>query len=73
MIVAELLSLASYFLSLYIFRSYFDPVFLLSVGFFWRVIIVTLISCIPLYILKFIQIKFYPPIHHKLTQYATLK
>jgi phospholipid-translocating ATPase len=73
MVVAELISLASYFLSLYIFRSYFDPAFLGSWAFVWRVLLATVISCIPLYILKFIQIKFYPPVHRKLAQYSTLK
>ncbi|CAF3011590.1 unnamed protein product, partial [Rotaria sp. Silwood2] len=73
MIVGELLSFSAYILSLVIFKSYFDGAFLQSLSFIWRVVVITLISCLPLYILKFIQIKFKPPIHEKLTQYATLK
>lgn len=73
MIVAELISFGSYILSLVIFRSYFDPIFLTSWDFIWRVILITLISCLPLYILKFVQIQFKPPIQQKLMQYATLK
>jgi phospholipid-translocating ATPase len=73
MILAELLSFGIYVLSLFIFRSYFDTIFLTSWDFIWRVLLITIISCLPLYILKFIQIKFNPPIQEKLMQYATLK
>ena len=73
MIVAELISFGSYILSLVIFRSYFDTIFLTSWDFIWRVILITIISCLPLYILKFVQIQFNPPIQQKLMQYATLK
>jgi phospholipid-translocating ATPase len=73
MVLAELISLACYILTLVIFKDRFDPAFLESWDFVWRVSIITLISCLPLYILKFIQIQFNPPIHKKLMQYATLK
>jgi phospholipid-translocating ATPase len=73
MIVAEFSSFALYILSLVIFRSYFDTAFLTSGDFIWRVIVITIVSCLPLYILKFIQIKCNPPIQQKLMQYATLK
>ncbi|CAF4990845.1 unnamed protein product, partial [Rotaria sp. Silwood1] len=68
MIIGEIISFAAYVLSLIIFKSYFDGAFLESWPFIWRVVVITLISCLPLYILKFIQIKFKPPIHEKLTQ-----
>ncbi|CAF0851825.1 unnamed protein product [Rotaria sordida] len=73
MIISELLSLVAYFVSLVIFKSYFDLAYLVSWAFVWRVVVITVVSCLPLYILKFIQIKFKPPIHEKLAQYATLK
>ncbi len=73
MILAEFISLASYVLTLIILQSRFDPAFIGSWDFIWRVLVVTLISCLPLYILKFIQIQFKPPIQQKLMQYATLK
>ncbi|CAF0965236.1 unnamed protein product [Adineta steineri] len=73
MILAQLLSLACYVLSLIVLKSHFDPEFLQSWDFIWRVLLVTLISCLPLYILKFVQVKCKPPIQQKLMQYATLK
>ncbi|CAF4217198.1 unnamed protein product, partial [Adineta steineri] len=73
MIVGEILSFACYILSLIIFKSYFDTEFLRSWDFIWGVTVITLISCLPLCILKFLQIKFKPPIQQKLMQYATLK
>ncbi|CAF0909288.1 unnamed protein product [Didymodactylos carnosus] len=71
MIVAQLLSLACYVLSLIVFKSYFDAQFLQSFDFIWKVLVVTLASCLPLYILKFIQVKCAPPIQTKLQQYYT--
>ncbi|CAF0724837.1 unnamed protein product [Rotaria sp. Silwood1] len=73
MILAQLLSLACYVLSLIVLKSHFDPEFLQSWDFIWRVLLVTLISCLPLYVLKFVQVKCKPPIQQKLMQYATLK
>ncbi|CAF0797059.1 unnamed protein product, partial [Didymodactylos carnosus] len=73
MIVAQLLSLSGYVISLIVFKSHFDPAFLQSFDFIWKVLIVTLASCLPLYILKFIQVKCAPPIQTKLQQYTSLK
>ena len=73
MILAQLLSLTCYVLSLIVLKSHFDPEFLQSWDFIWRVLLVTLISCLPLYVLKFVQVKCKPPIQQKLMQYATLK
>ena len=44
-----------------------DPDFLWSWGFVWKVLVVTSISCIPLYILKYVRRKFSPPSYSKLT------
>ncbi|CAF4881448.1 unnamed protein product, partial [Rotaria magnacalcarata] len=73
MVVGEFLSFTCYVLSIVIFQSHFDIRFLESWSFIWRVVAITSISCLPLYILKYMQTKFKPPIHEKLTQYATLK
>ncbi|CAM4812953.1 unnamed protein product [Rotaria magnacalcarata] len=73
MVVGEFLSFTCYVLSIVIFQSHFDIRFLESWSFIWRVVAITAISCLPLYILKYMQTKFKPPIHEKLTQYATLK
>ena len=50
---------------IYIFPS--DPDFLSSWGFIWKVLVITSVSCIPLYILKYLRKKFSPPSYSKLT------
>ncbi|UJR23043.1 hypothetical protein I4U23_026069 [Adineta vaga] len=73
MFVAEALSFTCYILSLIIFKSYFDSDFLRSWDFIWGVAVITLISCLPLGILKFLRITFKPPVYKKLMQYSNLK
>jgi len=68
MVLAMMLSLISYVISLFVFRDYFDAEFIQSIDFGWKVTIITLISCLPLYILKCIRIKFSPPNYAKLMQ-----
>ncbi|XP_053402729.1 probable phospholipid-transporting ATPase IIB [Mercenaria mercenaria] len=67
MILAEVFSLAIYIASLVVLRNYFDPMFLKTWNFFWKVIVITSVSCIPLYIAKFLRKKFNPPVYAKLT------
>ncbi|KAG1688800.1 putative phospholipid-transporting ATPase IIB [Nymphon striatum] len=67
MLAAEFSSLAIYVGSLYLMKGYFDLVFMMSFDFFWKVIVITLVSCLPLYILKFLHKKFAPPSYSKLT------
>ncbi|XP_043268866.1 probable phospholipid-transporting ATPase IIB isoform X2 [Venturia canescens] len=67
MIIAELISLALYLLSLVVLKDYFDAEFIQTTGFLWKVLVITLISCMPLYILKFLRKKFSPPSYSKLT------
>lgn len=67
MIVGEFLSLALFISSLFVFKSYFDVDFLLSWDFVWKVLVATSVSCIPLFILKYIRRKFAPPSYSKLT------
>ncbi|CAH8579260.1 unnamed protein product [Dicrocoelium dendriticum] len=66
MVLAEILSLAIYALSLVVMRQYFDPNFLGTFGFIWKVLAITGISCIPIIILKLIHYKFRPSIYSKL-------
>ncbi|CAF3400742.1 unnamed protein product, partial [Rotaria socialis] len=73
MVVGEFLSFTCYILSIVIFQNHFDIRFLESWSFIWRVVTITAISCLPLYILKYMQTQFKPPIHEKLKQYSTLK
>ncbi|XP_077982097.1 putative phospholipid-transporting ATPase IIB isoform X2 [Glandiceps talaboti] len=67
MIAAEFLSLVIYISSLFIFKDYFDPSFFLTGAFVWKVVVITLVSCVPLYILKYLRRRFSPPSYSKLT------
>jgi phospholipid-translocating ATPase len=68
MIIAMLLSLICYVASLVILNEFFDTEFIHSIEFGWKVTLITLVSCLPLYILKCIRIKFSPPNYAKLMQ-----
>ncbi|XP_042882085.1 probable phospholipid-transporting ATPase IIB [Penaeus japonicus] len=70
MIVAHFLSLGFYALSI-IFMHYFDWNFIKSKDFFWKVVVITLVSCLPLYILKFLRRRFTPPTYSKLEELNT--
>ncbi|CAI9715878.1 probable phospholipid-transporting ATPase IIB isoform X2 [Octopus vulgaris] len=67
MILAEFLSLGIYVISLFVFKDFFDESFLRTGSFMWKVVVITSISCIPLYILKYIRKKFSPTVYSKLT------
>ncbi|CAL4060980.1 unnamed protein product, partial [Meganyctiphanes norvegica] len=70
MIVAHLMSLTFYILSV-IFMHYFDWNFIRSKDFFWKIIVVTLVSCLPFYIIKFLRRRFTPPTYSKLEELNT--
>uniref|UniRef100_A0A0P4VRI0 P-type ATPase C-terminal domain-containing protein n=4 Tax=Scylla TaxID=6760 RepID=A0A0P4VRI0_SCYOL len=70
MVVAQFISLGFYALSV-IFMHYFDWEFIKSKDFFWKVLVITLVSCLPLYILKFLRRKFTPPTYSKLEELNT--
>ncbi|CAH0550461.1 unnamed protein product [Brassicogethes aeneus] len=67
MMLAEFFSLILYALSLVVLHDYFDAEFIKTKDFFWKVLVITLISCLPLYILKFLRKKFSPPSYSKLS------
>ncbi|XP_058981226.1 probable phospholipid-transporting ATPase IIB isoform X2 [Musca domestica] len=67
MVLAELFSLALYLISLFVLHEYFDWEFISSYDFLWKVSIITLVSCLPLYIIKFLRKKCSPPSYLKLT------
>ncbi|OWR43030.1 putative phospholipid-transporting ATPase IIB like protein [Danaus plexippus plexippus] len=52
MVLAELVSLLMYTATLLIFTSYFDADFIRHWEFWWKVTTITLVSCLPLYIVK---------------------
>lgn len=67
MVVAEVISLSFYLFTLILFPQSFDAQFIQTRDFLWKVTLLTLISCLPLYILKFLHRKIAPASHYKLT------
>uniref|UniRef100_A0A3Q3K2N5 Phospholipid-transporting ATPase n=1 Tax=Monopterus albus TaxID=43700 RepID=A0A3Q3K2N5_MONAL len=67
MIIGELLSLACYVASLVFLHEFIDVYFIATVSFLWKVTVITLVSCLPLYILKYLRRRFSPPSYSKLT------
>ncbi|CAO1371240.1 unnamed protein product [Diamesa hyperborea] len=67
MVLAEVFSLLLYLISLFFFREYFDWDLIWSKEFLMKVSIITLVSCLPLYVLKFLRKKFSPPSYSKLS------
>uniref|UniRef100_A0A336KXN3 Phospholipid-transporting ATPase n=1 Tax=Culicoides sonorensis TaxID=179676 RepID=A0A336KXN3_CULSO len=67
MVIAEIFSLALYVISLLVLRDYFDQEFIWTSQFLGKVTMITIVSCLPLYILKFLRKKFSPPSYSKLS------
>ncbi|XP_075444652.1 putative phospholipid-transporting ATPase IIB [Ascaphus truei] len=78
MVVAEFFSLGCYVASLAFLNEYFglgrvslgaflDVAFIATITFLWKVSAITVVSCLPLYILKYLKRKFSPPSYSKLT------
>ncbi|NWT60884.1 ATP9A ATPase, partial [Erythrocercus mccallii] len=67
MIVAELLSLSCYIASLVFLHEFIDVYFIATLSFLWKVTAITLVSCLPLYVLKYLRRRFSPPSYSKLT------
>jgi len=70
MLPAHLLSLLFYAASV-LWMHYFDLAFIASADFWWKVIVITLVSCLPLYILKLLQRTITPPTYSKLEELNT--
>lgn len=58
-----------YMINIQYFSCYFniDAEFIKTTDFLWKVLVITLVSCMPLYILKFLRKKFSPPSYTKLS------
>ncbi|XP_072267653.1 probable phospholipid-transporting ATPase IIB isoform X2 [Pyxicephalus adspersus] len=67
MVVAEFFSLGCYVASLAFLNEYFDLAFITTLAFLWKVSAITVVSCLPLYILKYLKRKFSPPSYSKLS------
>lgn len=66
MVVAEVISLSFYLFTLILFPQSFDAQFIQTKDFLWKVTLLTVVSCLPLYILKFLHRKIAPASHYKL-------
>uniref|UniRef100_A0A672ZD57 Phospholipid-transporting ATPase n=1 Tax=Sphaeramia orbicularis TaxID=375764 RepID=A0A672ZD57_9TELE len=67
MVVAEFFSFGCYLASLAFLNEYFDLSFITTWPFLWKVSAITLVSCLPLYIIKYLKRKFSPPSYSKLS------
>ncbi|KAK1173370.1 putative phospholipid-transporting ATPase IIB isoform X1 [Acipenser oxyrinchus oxyrinchus] len=72
MVLGEFLSLGCYVASLAFLNEYFgkflqNVAFIATPTFLWKVSVITVVSCLPLYILKYLRRKFSPPNYSKLT------
>ncbi|KNC82576.1 hypothetical protein SARC_05150 [Sphaeroforma arctica JP610] len=67
MVVSELLSLGIYVLSMFVLTDYFDTRFITSPEFVWKTLVITLVSCVPLYVAKYVKHKLAPSSYAKLT------
>uniref|UniRef100_A0A3Q3ARJ1 Phospholipid-transporting ATPase n=1 Tax=Kryptolebias marmoratus TaxID=37003 RepID=A0A3Q3ARJ1_KRYMA len=67
MVLAEFFSLGCYLASLAFLNEYFDLSFITTWPFLWKVSAITLVSCLPLYIIKYLKRKFSPPSYSKLS------
>ncbi|KAG7278794.1 LOW QUALITY PROTEIN: hypothetical protein CRUP_019100 [Coryphaenoides rupestris] len=67
MVLAQVLSLAFYVCSLFFLNEYFDLAYITTWVFVWKVSAITLLSCLPLYIIKYLKRKFSPPSYSKLS------
>ncbi len=57
-------TLSSYFTNLF---SILDSEFIQTTDFIWKTVVITAVSCVPLYVLKFIRKRFSPPSYQKLS------
>ncbi|CAG8627966.1 14608_t:CDS:10 [Funneliformis caledonium] len=67
MFLSEILTLAIYIVSMIFLPTYFDLLFILTETFVWKVAVITAVSSIPLYIIKFLRRRYAPPSYSKLT------
>ncbi|CAG9329329.1 ATP9A_2 [Blepharisma stoltei] len=59
-IISEIAAFTMYAISILALRNYFDVMFILTPDFFWKVLLITTISWLPLYLGKFIKDKLMP-------------
>ncbi len=66
MVVSLVTTVVLYVASLYILQGYFNWNFVASWSFVWRVAVVTIVSCLPIFLWRFVKRRLYPPSYTKL-------
>lgn len=66
MVYAEIATIGVYFVSMVFLKTEFDLEFILTWRFLWKTCVITLISCVPLYLIKYVKWKYSPPSYTKL-------
>uniref|UniRef100_A0A915HRS1 Phospholipid-transporting ATPase n=1 Tax=Romanomermis culicivorax TaxID=13658 RepID=A0A915HRS1_ROMCU len=67
MLIAEIVSLGIYAISLFVMKGYFDVNFVQSSSFWWKTAIITAVACMPLYLAKYLRRRMAPPTYAKLS------
>ncbi|XP_075263980.1 putative phospholipid-transporting ATPase IIA isoform X2 [Convolutriloba macropyga] len=67
MALSILFSIGVYAASMFVLKATFNREFVTSWDFVWKTAVITLISCMPIYIMKMLRRKFNPPTYSKLT------
>lgn len=68
MVVAEVASVVVYFVSLLLLPSYFDITFIFTLGFLWKVALITTVSTLPPAVAKYLHGKYNPSAQSKVNQ-----
>jgi len=67
MLLAELISILLYVISLAVLKDFFDPDFITTPVFVLKTLAITAVSCLPLYFIKFLRKRFSPLSYQKLS------
>lgn len=67
MVISIFISLSTYGASVFLLQGTFNREFIFSWDFVWKTLVLTLVSCLPIYIMKFLRRRFSPPTYSKLT------
>jgi phospholipid-translocating ATPase len=68
MIAAEVGSVVVYFVSLLFLPTYFDVTFIFTLGFWWKVAVITTVSCLPPAVGKYLHSRWNPSAMSKVNQ-----
>jgi phospholipid-translocating ATPase len=66
MVYSEIFTVIIYIASMTALQTEFDLNFILTWRFVWKTAVITLFSCFPLYILRFVRQTYSPPVYAKL-------